>query len=142
MRGRSTGLLPHPLRAVGGILVAAIGGIHLYLYFDYFHRIHVIGVLFLANAAAGILIALWLLASDGVLALVAGAGFAATTLAAFLISVQWGLFGYHERFSGTWQSSAGLVELVAAILLASLAAQSGLRPLHRIAKPTQPAARH
>jgi len=113
---------------LGALLVAAIGGIHLYLYFDYFHRIHIIGGLFLANAAAGLLLALWLLASRGALALLAGAGFAATTLAAFLISVQWGLFGYHERFSGTWQSTAGLVELVAAVLLGTLAGRSLLRP--------------
>jgi hypothetical protein len=28
------------------------------------------------------------------------------------------LFGYHERFWGTWQESAGGVELAAAVVLA------------------------
>jgi hypothetical protein len=111
-----------------------VGGIHFYLYFDYFHRVHIIGALFLANAAIGVLIALWLLASDGVLALIAGAGFAATTLCGFLISVQWGLFGFHERFSGTWQSAAGLVELVTVLLLGTLAAESLLRPVRPLAE--------
>jgi hypothetical protein len=35
------------------LLVAATGAIHLYLWFDYFHRVHVVGELFLANAAVG-----------------------------------------------------------------------------------------
>jgi hypothetical protein len=129
------------LRLLGAVLVAAVGGIHFYLYFDYFHRVDIIGALFLANAAAAVLIALWLLASDGVLALLGGAGFAATTLCAFLISVQWGLFGFHERFSGTWQSAAGLVELVTALLLGTLAAQSLLRRVRPLAERPQQAAR-
>ena len=74
----------------GAARVLTIGGIHLYLWFDYFHKVHVIGALFLANAATGVLISLWLLAFGGVLALLAGAGFAATTLAGLLISVHWG----------------------------------------------------
>ena len=141
MHSRRIRVLPAPSRLLGAILVAAIGGIHLYLFFDYFHQVHVIGVLFLANAGAGVLIALWLLTSDGVLALLAGAGFAATTLAGFLISTQWGLFGFHERFSGTWQSTAGLVELVTIILLGTLAAKSLLRPVQGIAEAPQPAPR-
>ena len=56
------------------LLVAATGAIHLYLWFDYFHRVHVVGDLFLANAAAGLLLALALLASGSMLVLVAGAG--------------------------------------------------------------------
>jgi hypothetical protein len=131
----------HRLRLLGAVLVATVGGIHFYLYFDYFHRVHIIGTLFLANAATGVLIAGWLLASDGVLALIAGAGFAATTLCAFLISVHWGLFGFHERFSGTWQSAAGLVELAAVLLLGALTAQSLLRPARPIAEGPHPPAR-
>ncbi len=38
------------------LLVAADGAIHLCLYFDYFHRVHVVGALFLVNAALGLLI--------------------------------------------------------------------------------------
>ena len=141
MHSRRICVPPTPQRALGAILVAAIGGIHLYRWFDYFHKVHVIGALFLANAATGVLISLWLLASDRLFPLLAGAGFAATTLAGFLISVHWGLFGFHESFSGTWQSTAGLVELVTTVLLGTLAAQSLLRPVHRIADGPQPAPR-
>ena len=115
-------------RILAAVLIATVGAIHLYLWFDYFHRVHVVGALFLANAAAGLPIAVWLLVSAGVLGLIAGAGFAATTLAAFLVSTRWGLFGYHEHFLGSWQLAAGLVELAAALLLAALAATARVRP--------------
>ena len=39
-----------------------------------------------------------------------GAAFCAATLGAFLWSVEWGLFGYHERLHGTWQGRAAVVE--------------------------------
>jgi hypothetical protein len=121
-RSISTSEAYRSLRVLAALLVAAAGAIHLYLWFDFFHRVHLVGVLFLANAAAGLLLALWLLASRGLLALIAGAGFAVATLAAFLVATRWGLFGYHERFWGPWQLAAGVVELAALLLTAGLAA--------------------
>lgn len=112
-----------PLRVIGAVFVAAIGGIHLYLYFYYFHMVHIFGPLFIANCVIGVLLALWLLASDGVLALIAGAGFAATTVIAFLVNVEWGYFGFQDSFSGSWQFSAGLLEIVTALMLAAIAAR-------------------
>ncbi len=100
------------------LLVAATGAIHLYLWFDYFHRVDVVGDLFLANAAAGLVLAVALLASRSMLVLIAGGAFALTTYGAFAVSTHYGLFGYHERFWGTWQESAGGVELAAALVLA------------------------
>ncbi len=38
------------MRLIGAGLVLAAGAIHLYLYFDYFHRVATIGPLFLLNA--------------------------------------------------------------------------------------------
>lgn len=98
------------------LLVAAAGALHLYLYFDYFHRIHVVGVLFLVNAGAGLAIGATLLAKRRVLVLLAAGGYAVGTLAAFLVSTRWGLFGYRESFWGGWQEAAGGVELAAALL--------------------------
>lgn len=108
------------------LLVAATGAIHLYLWFDYFHRVHVVGDLFLANAAGGVLLAVALLADGSVLVLAAGAAFALSTFVAFAVSTRYGLFGYHERFWGTWQESAGGVEIAAALVLvyAALARRS------------------
>ena len=102
------------------LLVAAAGAIHLYLYFDYFHRVHVVGVLFLVNAAAGLLIGAVLLVRRDRLVLLAAFGYAVGTLAGFVVSTRWGLFGYHERFWGSWQEAAGGIELAAAFLAAYL----------------------
>jgi hypothetical protein len=102
------------------LLVAAAGAIHLYLYFDYFHRVHVVGVLFLVNAALGLLIGALLLVRRDRLVLLAALGYAVGTLAGFAVSTHWGLFGYHERFWGSWQEAAGAIELAAAFLAAVL----------------------
>jgi len=98
------------------LLVAAAGAIHLYLYFDYFHRVHVVGVLFLVNAAAGLVLGAALLARRELPLLLAAAGYAIGTLVAFAVSTRWGLFGYRETFWGSWQEAAGGVELTAAAL--------------------------
>ena len=99
------------------LLVAATGAIHLYLWFDYFHRVHVVGELFLGNAAAGAVIAVALVASRSGLVLAAGAGFVLSTFVAFAVSTRYSLFGYHESFWGSWQEAAGGVELAAAVVL-------------------------
>jgi hypothetical protein len=120
-----------PTRAAGStvgtgataLLVAAAGAIHLYLYFDYFHRVHVVGALFLVNAVAGLALAAALLAYRDVLLVVAAGGYAAGTLAAFVVSTRWGLFGYRESFWGSWQEAAGGIELSAALVAALLVAR-------------------
>jgi hypothetical protein len=104
------------------LLVAAAGAIHLYLYFDYFHRVHVVGVLFLVNAAVGLATSAALLVRRDRLIVLAAGGYAVGTLAAFVASTRWGLFGYHETFWGSWQEAAGAVELAAALLAALLLA--------------------
>ena len=111
------------LHVILALLVAAAGAIHLYLYFDYFHRVHVIGVLFLLNAAAGLLLGAVLLVRCDRLVLLAAGGYAVATLAGFVISTRWGLFGYHETFWGSWQAAAGGLELAAVLLAALLLAR-------------------
>jgi hypothetical protein len=109
-------------QGAAALLVAAAGGIHLYLWFDYFHRVHVVGALFLVNAAVGLALGVALLASRGGRVLLAAGGYAAGTLVAFVVSTRWGLFGYRETFWGSWQEAAGGVELAAAVLVALLLA--------------------
>ena len=108
------------IRVALALLVAAAGAIHLYLYFYYFHRVHVVGGLFLVNAAMGLLIGAVLLVRRDRLVLLAAFGYAVGTLAGFVVSTRWGLFGYHERFWGSWQEAAGGIELAAAFLAALL----------------------
>ena len=110
-------------RVALALLVAAAGAIHLYLYFDYFHRVHVVGVLFLVNAAAGLATGVLLLLRRDRLVLLTAFGYAVGTLAGFVASTRWGLFGYHETFWGSWQEAAGGIELAAAFLAALLLAR-------------------
>jgi hypothetical protein len=109
-------------QGAAALLIAAAGAIHLYLWFDYFHRVHVIGALFLLNAAAGLALGAALLASRKTLVLLLAGGYAVGTLVAFVISTRWGLFGYRETFWGSWQEAAGGLELAAALLVALLVA--------------------
>jgi len=115
------------LQVALALLVAAAGAIHLYLYFDYFHRVHVVGGLFLVNAAAGLLIGALLLVRRDSLVLLAALGYAVGTLAGFVVSTSRGLFGYHETFWGSWQAAAGGVELAAAFLAVLLLVASRRR---------------
>src|ERR671931_746528 len=126
-------------RAAGALFVLTAGAIHLWLYFDYFHAVHVVGVLFLLNAAAAAAVAIVLLASDHPISLLAGVGYAAGTIAAFLISVYHGLFGYVEALRGPWQDAAGLLELAVVVILLPLLIVSVQRD--RRSTPEVPGAR-
>jgi hypothetical protein len=74
------------IRVALALLVAAAGAIRLYLYFDYFHRVHVIGGLFLVNAATGLAIGAALLVRRDRLFVLAAGGYAVGTLVAFAVS--------------------------------------------------------
>jgi hypothetical protein len=114
---------------VTAALVIATGAIHFYLYRLYFHRIATIGPLFLANFAVGVLLGVLILRRPGPLWSAIGALFCLATLGAFLISVHWGLFGYHERLSGTWQERAAVVEIAGTLAGAVAAALAYASPL-------------
>lgn len=110
-------------RTVAALAILAAGAVHLYLYSAQDYRnIHVIGPLFLLNGIAAAAIGLALLATANALALLAGVGYAATTLIAFLVSVTSGLFGWTETWSGTPQAVAGFTEIGALVLLVGLLA--------------------
>lgn len=111
-------------RVSGGLLVISAGGLHLWLYFDFFHRVHMIGVLFVLNAIAATPIGLTLLVSWWPPAVAAGVGYSALTLGAFLFSVYHGLFGYVERLTGPWQEAVGGVEVAAIVVLLPLLVSS------------------
>jgi hypothetical protein len=125
-------LLAVSTRVSGALLVLTAGALHLWLYFDYFHRVHVIGILFVLNAVAGTVIGVTLLFSGQPLAVAAGIAYSAATLVAFFLSVYAGLFGYVERLTGAWQEAAGADELAAiAVLLPLLVATMRRRTKRR-----------
>jgi hypothetical protein len=114
-------------RVIAALAVWAAGAVHLYLWDAQDYRaIPTIGTLFLLNGIAAGLIGLALLATANPLVLLAGIGYAATTLIAFAISATSGLFGWTETWAGSAQEAAGAAELVAlGLLLALLAGRLG-----------------
>jgi hypothetical protein len=111
------------LRILGGAAVAAAGAVHLRLWLDGYRSIHAIGPLFLANVVAAGLIAVSLALLRHPLPKLAGIAYAGATLVFFFVSVEHGLFGFREAFSGPEQLAALVAESVAIVALAtSLAA--------------------
>jgi len=130
---------PCMLRLAGALLVATAGAIHLWLYFDFFRHVHVIGVLFLVNAACGIILGLALAVSGATVVILGAIAYAAGTLGGFFLSVYHGLFGYTEALRGPWQEAAGGVEaaalvLLVPLLLAALVRRGGTRPQRQLAR--------
>jgi hypothetical protein len=109
------------LVAAAAVLVSAY--VHLKLWFDGFRHLHVVGPAFMLNAIAGIVIAGLLIGWKHWLAPLLAAGFGASTLGAFAIATtSGGLFGTHEKWQGSYQWTAVIVEAIA--ILAGLYAVS------------------
>jgi predicted lipoprotein with Yx(FWY)xxD motif len=121
-------------RVAGAGLLAATGAIHLDLYLTGYRSIPVIGWLFLLQVIAAFGLAAAVLVSGSRLAAAAGAGFALSTLGGYLLSVQFGLFGFKEVRT-TAGIVAGVIEVAAFAALAVLAlSPAAQRP------PARPAA--
>jgi hypothetical protein len=105
----------------GGVL--AIGAEHLYLWHLYFHRVHVIGPLFILNFAVSIPFAAVILVWNSPFSALLAGGFAIATVTAFFWSSLFGLFGYHETLLGRWQVIAAATEVGAALIAAAVLAQ-------------------
>ena len=92
-------------RSFGALMLIAAGAVHLEQYFAVYYRvIPLIGPLFLANFAIGVLLGLTLLAPVervagwfGTLAALGGILFAAGTIIALEIAETGTLFGFHEH---------------------------------------------
>lgn len=123
MAGRAdTGLMLG--RVVGALLTAAMGVIHLLLWFDGFRDIEIVGVLFLLNAVGAAVLAVALVAVPRrLLAAVAGlaALFTAGTLAGLVVSLTVGLFGVQEFLGAPLVPTTLIVETVSTLVLAALA---------------------
>jgi hypothetical protein len=96
-----------------GVLVS--GAVHLYLWFDGFRDVDVIGPSFMLNAIAGLVIAVAVIVWRHWLPLLVAVGFGFSTLTAFLISTTVGLFGVNEVFWGTSQMLAAGSEILAIV---------------------------
>jgi hypothetical protein len=107
-------------RVAGAGLLTATGAIHLDLYLTGYRSIPVIGWLFLLQVIAAFGLAAAVLVSGSRLVAAAGAGFALSTLGGYLLSVQFGLFGFKE-IRTTAGIIGGVIEVAAFAVLAVLA---------------------
>ena len=110
--------------AAAGVLVSA--AVHLWLWFDGYRDIEVIGPAFMLNAVAGVVIAGLLLAWRHWIPLFLAVGFGASTLGAFVVSATVGLFGVQESWTGGAVLTAAASEVVA--ILAGLVALAQEHP--------------
>jgi len=126
-------------RAAGAGLLAAAGAIHLDLYLTGYRSIPTIGWLFLAQVIAAFALAIAVLLITSPLAALAGAGFAASTLGGYLLSLWVGLFGFREVRT-TAGIVAGVIEIAAFAVLALLAVAEARRTPGPVRMPGSPAA--
>src|SRR2546430_5777716 len=92
------------LRVAGSGLLIATAALHLDLYLTGYRSIPTIGWLFLLQVIAGFVLAAAVLATGNWLASGAGAGFALSVLAGYLLAIWVGLFGFTEV-----RTTAGIV---------------------------------
>ena len=109
------------LRLAGAGLLFASAGIHLDLYLTGYRTIPTIGWLFLLQVIAGFLVGAVVLATPSRLVAAAGAMLALSTLGGYLLTVQFGLFGFREVRT-TAGIVAGIIEVAAFVVLAVYAA--------------------
>ena len=91
----------------GAAFLIASGSIHLDLYLTGYRSIPTIGWLFLLQIIAAFVLAIAILVTRNWLAAAAGAGFAASTLGGYLLSLKVGLFGFTEV-----RTTAGIVAAI------------------------------
>jgi hypothetical protein len=101
------------LTAAAAVLVSAV--VHLYLWFDGYRDVDVIGPAFMLNAVAGGVIALLLVVWRHWVPAFLALGFGLSTLAAFIVSATVGLFGVQESWTGWAVWTAAVSEVVAIV---------------------------
>ena len=107
------------LRILSAILLAATGGIHLFLIFDGVGGL--LGTLFVLNGIAGIVLAVAMLVLRGTwlrLAAILSLLFLIASLAALLLSLTVGLFGITEVWSFTLVPETVVIEAIGIVVLA------------------------
>ncbi|MGN6763112.1 MAG: hypothetical protein ACTHJI_17495 [Leifsonia sp.] len=117
MSESSQGLLK-VTRILGGIVLLAIAGIHLFLVFDGVGG--VLGVLFILNSIAAIVLAIGMFALRGALVkfvVVLSLLFIIASLLSLLLALTVGLFGIHETWTFTLVPETIIVEAIGILVL-------------------------
>jgi hypothetical protein len=137
VRGNHGSRLQLRLRISGAVLLAVSASIHLDLYLTGYRKIPTIGWLFLLQVIVGFMLTIAALVTRSRLAAAASAALALSTLAAYLLAVWIGLFGFKEIRTRAGLA-AGLIEVAAfaTLALAAVTADS----VRRAATPVAPVA--
>jgi predicted lipoprotein with Yx(FWY)xxD motif len=133
--GKTSSWLQLRLRVAGALLLAVSAGIHLDLYLTGYRSIPTIGWLFLLQVIVGCVLTVAALVTRGWLAPAASAGFALSTLSAYLVAVWIGLFGFREVRTRAG-IAAGLIEVAAFAVLALAVIAAG--PVRQVGSPANP----
>jgi hypothetical protein len=107
------------MRIISGIVLLVIGGIHLFLVFDGVGG--TLGVLFILNAIAGIVLAIGMFAARGrLLGLVSILGllFGVASLLALVLALTVGLFGITEVWTFTLVPETVIADAIGVVVLA------------------------
>jgi hypothetical protein len=102
--------------ACAGLLIW-IGVIHLHLWLEGYRQIPTNGPFFLADAVVAFVFATGLLAWPRAIVGLLGAGFTLGTLAALVISINIGLFGFKESAGASFVVLSLVIEAVATLVL-------------------------
>lgn len=118
-RRRGIYLATVAMRIVSAGLLALIGYIHWHLWQEGYKFIHISGPLFLVDGVAGVVLAAAILAWARPLAGLLAVGFSVVTIAALVISLAVGLFGFHESIHAAYVVESLIIESLAAVILAT-----------------------
>jgi len=101
----------------GAALLVTSAAIHLHLWANGYRYKTTIGPLFFAQGVLGVLLSLAIALVRRVSVAVIGALFAEGTIAALLMSVHVGLFGYRSYMNAPWAKTTVIIEAAAAVVL-------------------------
>lgn len=114
---RPTGPVVSLVIIAGAALLVTSAAIHLHLWANGYRYKTTIGPLFFAQGVLGVLLSLAIALVRRVSVAVIGALFAAGTIAALLMSVHVGLFGYRSYMNAPWAKTTVIIEAAAAVVL-------------------------
>ncbi len=136
---KSTGWLATAAFVVGGLLLVLSAYIHVRLWkSEGYRHIPTIGPLFIVQSIVGMVIGVAVVAVRRVWVAVLGAGFAVSTMAGFLLSVEVGLFGFQDNWSAPFAKEAFLIESASIVALIVAAALCLLKPSRTYQKTDWP----
>ena len=126
--------------ALGGGMLVWSAAIHYHLWSepDGYRSIATIGPLFLLQSIAGLVIGVGIVVVRRLWAALLGIGFAAATVAGFLVSVTHGLFGFKESWLAPFATEAFAIEVAASVLLVIAGALCLAAPSHQLSRRTAP----